>query len=286
MPLSSSSSATSSTSLPSPFFLYGTAWKEDLTHSLTEQAIKAGFRGIDTANQRKHYFEEAVGQGILSSYQNLNLHRSDLWIQTKFTHQAGQDHRLPYDPKAPIYDQVMSSFASSLTHLHTDYIDSYVLHGPSLRSGLADQDWEAWRAMEDLHRQGQVKVLGVSNMSAEQLRLLIKGCTIKPKYIQNRCFAQLKWDREVRLICQEHDLIYQGFSLLTANRQVWESQVVDQLARKYECTSAEIIFSLALDLKMLPLTGTSDPTHMTSDLRSKAGLLSEQEVEFLENIYM
>ena len=40
-----------------PNFLYGTAWKEDRTAALTETAIRAGFRGIDTANQRKHYFE-------------------------------------------------------------------------------------------------------------------------------------------------------------------------------------------------------------------------------------
>ena len=279
------SSSKSMPPLPSPFFLYGTAWKEEKTTQLTKDAIHSGFRGIDTANQRKHYFEQAVGQALLESYQDLNLERSDLWIQTKFTHQAGQDHRLPYDPKSSISDQVMSSFTSSLEHLHTDYLDSYVLHGPSLRSGLADQDWEAWKAMENLHRHGQVKELGVSNMSASQLRLLLKKCKVKPKYIQNRCFAQLKWDREVRQICQEHNLIYQGFSLLTANRQVWESQAVYQLAQKYECTSAEIIFSLALDLKMLPLTGTSQTTHMVSDLKSKAGLLSERERDFLENIY-
>ena len=284
-PPSLTPSSTLSPVLPSPFFLYGTAWKEEKTTQLTKDAIHAGFRGIDTANQRKHYFEKAVGQGILAAYQELNLKRSDLWIQTKFTHQSGQDHRLPYDPKSPVYDQVMSSFSSSLEHLHTDYIDSYVLHGPSLRSGLADQDWEAWEAMENLHRHGQTKDLGVSNMSAGQLRLLLRECQIKPKYVQNRCFAQLKWDREVRQICQEHDLIYQGFSLLTANRQVWESQVVYQLAQKYECTSAEIIFSLAMDLRMLPLTGTSQILHMKSDLKSKAGLLSDREVEFLENIY-
>ena len=87
---------------PEPFFLYGTAWKEARTTQLTLQALEAGFRGIDTANQQKHYFEAAVGEGLLIAYDRLNLSRGELWLQTKFTHQGGQDHRLPYDPKSPI----------------------------------------------------------------------------------------------------------------------------------------------------------------------------------------
>lgn len=45
-----------------PRFLYGTAWKEDDTERLTLLALRQGFRGIDTANQRKHYHEVAVGR--------------------------------------------------------------------------------------------------------------------------------------------------------------------------------------------------------------------------------
>jgi diketogulonate reductase-like aldo/keto reductase len=47
-----------------PRFLYGTAWKEDATQRLTELAVQQGFRGIDTANQRRHYLEAAVGKAI------------------------------------------------------------------------------------------------------------------------------------------------------------------------------------------------------------------------------
>ena len=160
---------------PKPFFLYGTAWKEEHTARLTQLALQAGFRGIDTANQRKHYYEEAVGKGLQAAYKDLDLTRNHIWIQTKFTHLAGQDHRLPYDAQAPIVKQVMSSFQSSLKHLQTDYIDAYVLHGPSLAHGLADADWAAWEAMEELFNRGKVKALGVSNVSATQLQLLLKG---------------------------------------------------------------------------------------------------------------
>src|SRR5215472_10363042 len=128
-----------------PRFLYGTAWKEDRTQRLTELALREGFRGIDTANQRRHYHEAAVGQAIAAVVESGLVGRQDLFLQTKFTFRGGQDHRLPYDPKAPIRTQVDQSFASSLEHLGTEVIDSYLLHGPSQGSRLAAADWEAWR---------------------------------------------------------------------------------------------------------------------------------------------
>src|SRR6185503_8787172 len=109
-----------------PDFLYGTAWKEERTPALTEQALRAGFRGIDTANQRRHYFESAVGKGLAAAYRAGVVARGDLFLQTKFTYRAGQDHRLPYEEDAPLARQVAQSMASSLEHLDTDHVDSYV----------------------------------------------------------------------------------------------------------------------------------------------------------------
>src|SRR5947207_12443995 len=111
---------------PIPDFLYGTAWKEDRTTALTELALRTGFRGIDTANQRRHYFEAGVGQGLAAAYRAGMVERADLFLQTKFTSQPGQDHRLPYDPSADLATQVAQSLASSLEHLSTDPVDSYV----------------------------------------------------------------------------------------------------------------------------------------------------------------
>src|SRR2546423_3460603 len=150
-----------------PRFLYGTAWKEDQTQRLTELALQQGFRGIDTANQRRHYNEAAVGQAIASSIAKGLVTREDLFVQTKYTFRRGQDHRLPYDPEAPIATQVEQSFASSLEHLGIAVIDSYVLHGPTLRDGLAAADWEAWRAMEAIHRGGRDRLLGGRSVTVE-----------------------------------------------------------------------------------------------------------------------
>ncbi|HEY3052184.1 MAG TPA: aldo/keto reductase, partial [Thermoanaerobaculia bacterium] len=120
-----------SSQLVIPSFIYGTAWKENETDRLTRLAIEVGFRGIDTANQRRHYFEAGVGAAVSKAIGDGIVPRDDLFLQTKFTSADGQDHRLPYDPKARPATQVEQSFASSLEHLQVDRIDSYILHGPS-----------------------------------------------------------------------------------------------------------------------------------------------------------
>jgi diketogulonate reductase-like aldo/keto reductase len=261
-----------------PPFLYGTAWKEDDTDRLTRLALQAGFRGIDTANQRKHYHEAAVGQAITGA------NRAELFLQTKFTFRDGQDDRLPYDPAAPIADQVAQSFASSLTHLGTEVIDSYVLHGPTRREGLVAADWEAWRAMEAIHDSGRARLLGVSNVSLDQLRLLCDGARVRPRFVQNRCYAVDGWDREVRAFCKTAGIVYQGFSLLTANRHVVAHPEMARIAQRHGRTPAQIVFRFALEVGMLPLTGTTAPAHMRADLEAIDFRLPPDEVARIESM--
>jgi len=267
-----------------PPFLYGTAWKEERTGPLVELALRQGFCGIDTANQRKHYNEAAAGEAVAREIAVGTVAREELFLQTKFTHRPGQDQRLPYDPTAPVGKQVRQSFASSLEHLRTSYLDSYLLHGPSQRSGLAEQDWEAWTAMEALHAEGNARALGVSNFSHEQLELLLDRATVRPAFVQNRCFAAAGWDWRMRQLCREHGIVYQGFSLLTANREIWLGPRVSEIGDAHSLAPAQVIFCLALELGILPLTGTSDAAHMADALACRTGVLAAAEVAELEAI--
>lgn len=265
-----------------PRFFYGTAWKEDETQRLTELALRQGFRAIDTANQRRHYYEEAVGNGIAAAIADGVTTRDELFLQTKFTFLPGQDHRLPYNPDSPIREQVQQSFASSQQHLQTESIDSYVLHGPSRRVGLGEDDWEAWRAMEEIHKSGAARLLGVSNVSAEQLRLLCDDAAVRPAFVQNRCFAVTMWDREVREFCRANQIVYQGFSLLTANTQALSRPEIRAIANRYDKTVCQIIFRFALEVGMFPLTGTSNAEHMRQDLDVFDFALEPHEVQQIE----
>jgi diketogulonate reductase-like aldo/keto reductase len=267
-----------------PVFLYGTAWKEERTAPLVRSAILAGFRGIDTANQRRHYFEQAVGDALDELYKDGQLTRQDLFLQTKFTYAGGQDHRLPYDPQADFPTQVRQSFASSLQHLRTDSIDSYVLHGPSVARGLSDADYQVWKEMETLCREGKTTFIGVSNVSLGQLRMLVQAAEIPPRFVQNRCFAVTQWDREVREFCAGQNIIYQGFSLLTANPQLFSEPDMINLAKRHRKTIAQVIFRFAQQVGMLPLTGTTDGSHMKEDLDSSTFQLAEDEVRLIEGL--
>jgi diketogulonate reductase-like aldo/keto reductase len=266
-----------------PTFLYGTAWKEDRTAGLVELALRTGFRAIDTANQRRHYFEAGVGEGLAAAYRAGIAKRADLFLQTKFTYRRGQDHRLPYDPGASLATQAAQSLASSLEHLGTDYVDSFVLHGPSDHV-WTEADEEVWEAMRKERDTGRTRLLGVSNVSLGHLQQMAATHDELPAFVQNRCYARLGWDREVRQFCTNHNIRYQGFSLLTANQEVVHHPPLVALARKIEATPAQVIFSFARAVGMLPLTGTSSAEHMQEDLASLNLTLPQEIVCAIESI--
>jgi len=253
-------------------FLYGTAWKEDETERLVRLAIEAGFRGIDTANQRRHYFEAGTGAAIAGAIRDGLVRRDELFVQTKFTYRRGQDHRLPYDPHADAATQVHQSFASSLEHLQVSSIDSYVLHGPG------EHDAEVWRAIEEL----PVREIGVSNVSLAQLEWFFEFAKKKPSFVQNRCFASTRWDAAVRAFCRKNAIVYQGFSLLTANLSELRSAKFREIVKRVKKTPAQVVFRFAQQVGMLPLTGTTDPAHMREDLSCDQFDLSEADLNAIE----
>ncbi|MCZ6801560.1 MAG: aldo/keto reductase [Nitrospirae bacterium] len=266
-----------------PSFMYGTAWKKEATTALVQLAVNAGFRAIDTANQLIHYEEALVGEALLT-LATQGIGREALFLQTKFTSVDGQDHRTPYDVTANIATQVRQSFESSLQHLHTDYLDSYVLHGPYSRFGLGPSDWEVWNTMEEFYQAGRTKMIGISNVNANQLTTLCEKATVTPMVVQNRCYAAMGWDKEVRDLCRTHHIVYQGFSLLTANREVLQDQAIAKIAQRFKTSSLQIIFRFAQHIGMLPLTGTTDEQHMKEDLGIDHIELSEEEVLYIEKI--
>jgi diketogulonate reductase-like aldo/keto reductase len=268
---------------PIPSFMYGTAWKKEATTRLVLQAVEAGFTAIDTANQLVHYDEARVGEALIQLAKR-GTTRDKLFLQTKFTSVNGQDHRLPYDARASITTQVQQSFASSLAHLHTDYLDSYVLHGPYSRRGLGAEDWEVWAAIESLYDAGKTKMIGISNVTADQLTLLCVKAKHKPMMVQNRCYAAFEWDKQVREICRANQIIYQGFSLLTANSGIFAEPDLRAMAAKYQTGLAQIVFRFAQQVGMLPLTGTTNPQHMKEDLQSDRFTLLPEEVQHIETI--
>ena len=103
--------------------------------------------------------------------------------------------------------------------------------------------------------------------------------------MQNRCYASAGWDRAVRTHCTRHGIRYQGFSLLTANKDVLAHPSLAKVARRLGASPAQVVFRFALEVGMLPLSGTSSPEHGRQDLGAyDLPPLTSEERELLERV--
>jgi len=266
-----------------PGLLYGTAWKKEDTERLVGLAIRAGFRGFDTACQPKHYNEPAVGAAVTAAIAT-GIPRADLYLQTKYTPVSGQDPaRLPYDPSAPPALQVRQSLEASLRNLATPYVDCLILHSP-LSSAAATL--EVWRAMESVVSEAGALTLGISNCyEPASLHLLWEAARIKPVALQNRFYAATGYDRELRAYCRTHAVVYQSFWTLTANPHLLAHPLIEQLAAAQGRTPAQILFRYLSQLGIVPLTGTTSAAHMREDLDIFTFELTAAQCAHLESLF-
>jgi len=260
-----------------PCLIYGTAWKKTRTADLVVQALLAGFRGIDTAGQPKHYDEALVGVGLQRAKQQ-GIPRETLYLQTKFTPPAGQDPKqLPYDKTAPIQQQVAQSFARSQHNLQTDYVDGLILHSPLSTHA---QTLQAWRAMETIQQARGARQLGISNCyDLAVLQALYTDAKVKPAILQNRFYQDSGYDIALRTWCTAQGIIYQSFWSLTANPHILNGETLRNLAAQYHKTPAQIFYRYLHQAGIVPLTGTTSEQHMRDDLNIFDFVLAADEVK-------
>jgi diketogulonate reductase-like aldo/keto reductase len=265
-----------------PNMIYGTAWKKESTSNLVSEAIKQGFRAIDTACQPKHYREDLVGIGLLKTYER-GIKREDLFLQTKFTPIDGQDkNNMPYLSSDEIEIQVEKSFETSKKNLNTNFIDSYILHSPIYD---LNKFQKVWQKMEEFYNKNEVGHLGISNCyELNFLKFLYANSKVKPSFVQNRFYSQSGYDREIRIFCKENGIIYQSFWSLTANPHILDSDILKQISLKYN-KSVELIFYRFLNhIDIIPLNGTTSINHMIEDLKISDFELSKEEIEAISNL--
>ncbi|KXJ96930.1 NADP-dependent oxidoreductase domain-containing protein [Microdochium bolleyi] len=283
-----------------PRLVYGTAWKKSRTASLVHAALRAGFRGIDTANQPRHYSEPLVGEGLrLALADGTISSRGEVFVQTKFTCPRGQDPPpdCPYDPADPLEKQVRDSVEGSFANLfgggggaggvgtEAAYIDSLVLHSPM---DTYTDTFAVWRVLETYvpHR---IRHLGIANAPFEVIERLYheattttgpgaSGLSVPPSVVQNRFYAPTDYDSELRRWCRERGIVYQSFWTLTANnadmRQRGKVNLVgSEPVRKLAAavggglSKEAAYYSLVLGLEGITiLDGTTSEAHMREDL--------------------
>lgn len=180
-------------------------------------ALMAGYRSIDTA--AAYMNEEAVGCAIKRS----GLPREELFITTKLWIQdAG-------------YENAKKAFAKSLGRLQLDYLDLYLIHQP-----FGDY-YGAWRAMEELHREGKIRAIGVSNFLPDRLVDLIMHNEIVPaiNQVETHPFCQ---QVESALLMKEYDVQIESWAPFAEGRNnMFQNQVLLALAEKHNKSVAQII---------------------------------------------
>ena len=255
-----------------PKMMYGTAWKKEATTDHVINAIKAGFGGIDTACQPKHYREDLVGDALAL------FDREELFIQTKFTPKEGQDPTsISYNPNDPLEKQVADSFEVSKHNLKTDYVNALVLHSPLFPSSNL---YKVWGAMEEIYHRGEALELGMSNCyELSVLSKLHENATIKPTILQNRFYGDSGYDKEIRAWCRENGVQYQSFWSLTANPHILGSETLFHIAKAHQKSGVQIWYRFLTQIGITPLNGTTSTEHMKEDLSIFNFELSEVEVE-------
>lgn len=183
-------------------------------------AIKQGYRSIDTA---AIYANEAgVGQGIKEALEETGLRREDLFITSKVWNADLS------------YEDTLQAYETSLEKLGLEYLDLYLIHWP-----VEGKYTGAWKALEELYKQGRVKSIGVSNFQIHHLEELMKTATVKPVINQVEFHPRLT-QKELLAYCKEHDIQLEAWSPLM-NGELLEEELLKDLADKYGKTSAQIV---------------------------------------------
>ncbi|MCT7551381.1 aldo/keto reductase family protein [Aliarcobacter butzleri] len=266
-----------------PNMIYGTAWKKENTTALVFEALKQGFRAVDTACQPRHYREDLVGLGLQKAYDEQIVKREDLFIQTKFTPIDGQDkNNMPYLKSDEIEIQVEKSFETSKKNLKTNFIDAYILHSPVYPENKLQK---VWQKMEEFVYAQEVGQLGISNCyDLDILIYIYSNAKIKPSIVQNRFYAQSGYDKEIRAFCTENSIKYESFWSLTANPHILTSEILQTLSQKYQRGVAEIFYRFLNHINITPLNGTTSTKHMIEDLKISQFELTNDEINSILNL--
>lgn len=181
------------------------------------EAVTAGYRLIDTAAAYKN--EEAVGKGIKRS----GIPREDLFITTKLWIQDTG------------YEKTKKAFEKSLSNLGIDYLDMYLIHQPF------GDIYGAWRAMEELYKEGKIRAIGVSNFQPDRLIDLILNNEITPavNQVETHPFCQ---QIEISKIMKEYGVQVQSWGPFAEGRNnLFNNETLANIGKKYGKSVAQTV---------------------------------------------
>ena len=223
------------------------------TQRIVEDALEAGYRHIDTAAAYRN--EAGVGAALTAS----GIPREDIFITTKLRN--GEQ------------GQALDAFRNSREALGLDYVDLYLIHWPVPSQGLFTQ---AWKQMEKLYANGQVRAIGVSNFLAAHLDTLLAASEIVPAVNQieiHPTFAQ----QDLAAKSQSLGIAVEAYSPLGQGTDLGAA-TVKTMAARYGATPAQIVLAWHLCQGTIVIPKSADPARMRENLAAAALSLTPAEI--------
>lgn len=254
-----------------PVLGFGT-WKAEngeVAYEAVLEALKAGYRHIDTAAIYKN--EESVGRAIRDS----GLPRQEIFVTTKLWN---TNHS---------YDEARQAFEESMEKLGLDYLDLYLIHWPNPKPLRENEGWktrnaDVWRAMEDLYQEGKIRAIGVSNFLPHHLDALLETARVIPAVNQVR-LAPGVYQEEVVDYCKEKGILLETWGPF-GQGELFEQKEAQEIAAKHGKSVAQIALAWSLAEGFLPLPKSVTVSRIQSNLDCFGIELSKEEREILKTI--
>lgn len=232
----------------------------DTAVAAVKEAIKAGYRHIDTAAQYGN--EVSVGKGIKES----GIARSELFITSKLWNTERG------------YDKVMVAFEKTLKDLGLDYLDLYLVHWPAAKKQF--DNWEelnlsTWKAMTELYKAGKIKAIGVSNFLPHHLEALMKTEVIPmvnqiefhPGYMQTEAVEY----------CRRNGIFIEAWSPMGSGRML-KDETLMKIASKYDKSVAQLCVRWCLQNGTLPLPKSVTPSRIWENTKVFDFVISDEDM--------
>lgn len=241
----------------------------DCATQAVKEAIKLGYRHIDTAQA---YGNEAeVATGIKSS----GLPRNEIFLTTKLA----AEHKT--------YNDAKDAINKSLQLMNLDYIDLMIIHSPQPwnvfggNNRFEQGNNDAWRALEDAYKEGKIRAIGLSNFNQKDIKNILASCTIKPMinqvlaHISNIPLDLIEFSQNQRLLVEAYSPVGHG--------ELFKNQKILEMAEKYGVSLPQLCIRYDLQLGLLPLPKTANVDHMKNNAELDF-IISESDMNILKNM--
>jgi len=239
----------------------------DDAYNAVKHALEVGYRHIDTAQGYGN--EESVGKAIKDS----GIPRDEIFVTSKL------------ESHIKNYDDARKTFNETLERLGMDYIDLFIIHAPwpwnEMGKDCSEGNVEAFRALEDIYKEGKARAIGVSNFEVKHIQNILENNEIVPHVNQIGYFIGLDQSETIDF-CREHDIFIEAYSPLGIGFLL-ENDTIQVVAKKYDKSAAQICIRYLLQKGVAPLPKSVHKNRMIENAQLDF-VIKEEDMKTLDEI--